>query len=144
VACERFQTEGMKLLDGELAGDERLRYEEHVRGCDVCANELRDLGRIVDLTQELRLREPDEAFWDQYWRGIYRRIERGIGFLLLIAGMVVVTGWGIFEAVTSPQFFTFKGITITVILVGLVIVFLSVVRERYHESKDDPYKEVKQ
>ena len=27
-------------------------------------------------------------------------------------------------------------------LIGLVVIFVSVARERYHESKNDPYKEV--
>jgi anti-sigma factor RsiW len=134
----------MKLLDGELSEEEKRTYEQHVKGCETCASELRELGRIVQFTNELHLRKPDEEFWTNYWRSLYRRLERGTGFLLLIAGLIVVAGWGVFEAVTSPEFFTVKGISITVILLGLVIIFLSVVRERYHESKDDPYKEVNQ
>jgi len=142
MECTRFQDEGMRLLDSELGDDERLRYEQHVRECDECATELEELGRIVKLTDELRLRAPDEEFWANYWRGIYRRLERGFGFVLLIVGMIVIGGWGVYEAVTSPDFFTIKGMSITAVLLGLVIIFLSVVRERYHESKDDPYKEV--
>lgn len=144
MACDRFQIEGMKLLDGEIGDDERQAYESHVRECEECQRELSDLGRVVTLTNELRLRPPDDAFWNDYWRGVYRRLERGLGFFLLIAGLAVMTIWGVYEAVTSPQFFTWKGITIAVVLLGLVIIFLSVARERYHESKNDPYKEVKQ
>jgi len=71
-------------------------------------------------------------------------LERGTGFFLLIIGLIAVVLYGIYEAVTSPEFLTVKGIGITVILLGLFVVFLSVVRERYHESKHDPYKGVKQ
>jgi predicted anti-sigma-YlaC factor YlaD len=134
----------MRLLDGELSAEQRRAYEEHVKECEECTKELKDMGRIVELTNELRLRTPDEEFWSSYWRGIYRRVERGTGFLLLIAGLVVVTALVIYEAVTSPAFLTVRGIAISVILLGLVVIFLSVLRERYHESKDDPYKEVKQ
>jgi hypothetical protein len=62
----------------------------------------------------------------------------------MIVGVVAVLLYGIFKAVTSPEFLSFKGLSIAVILLGLVIVFLSVVRERYHESQSDPYKGVKQ
>ncbi len=144
MTCNRFETDGMRLLDGELNAEETEAYEAHVRGCDDCARELKDLGRVVEFTNELRLRTPDQEFWAGYWRSVYRRLERGVGFVLLIIGLVAVTLWGIHEAVTSPEFFTVKGISITVVLLGLVIIFLSVVRERYHESKDDPYKEVEQ
>jgi hypothetical protein len=134
----------MRLLDGELGAEERGIYEAHVRECEECAQELRDMGRIVEFTNELRLRTPDEDFWTDYWRGISRRLERGAGFLILIIGLAVVTILGIYEAVTSPSFLTIRGIGIAIVLIGLVIIFLSVVRERYHESKEDPYKEVKQ
>lgn len=143
VTCNRFQDEGMRLLDGELSQEEQRRYEEHVTGCDACSKELREMGRIVNLTNELRLREPDEEFWSNYWGGVYRRLERGTGFIFLIIGLIVVASVAVYEAVTSPEFFTVKGISIAAVLLGLVVIFLSVVRERYHESKNDPYKGVK-
>jgi hypothetical protein len=144
MTCDRFQTDGMRFLDNEMNPQEKQTYEAHVAQCDDCARELKDLGRIVDMTNDLRLRPPDESFWDDYWKGIYRRTERGTGFLLLILGAIALSLFGIFKAVTSPEFLTFKGISITLVLLGFVIVFLSVVRERYHEHKSDPYKEVKQ
>ena len=52
--------------------------------------------------------------------------------------------FGVYRAVMSPEFLTVKGLGITAVLVGLMVIFLSVVRERYHESKNDPYKGVEQ
>lgn len=144
MVCERFQTDGMRLLDDELGGEEKKQYEAHVKECDDCRRELKEIGRIVEFTNDLRLKAPDEEFWTRYWDGIYHRLERGTGFLLMIAGIVAVLLYGIYQAVTSPEFLTFKGLSIAVILLGLVVVFLSVVRERYHESRSDPYKGVKQ
>jgi anti-sigma factor RsiW len=144
MVCERFQTDGMKLLDDELNAEEKSRFEEHVRGCSDCRRELKEMGRIVELTDDLRLRPPDEEFWARYWENVFHRVERGTGFVLLVAGVVAATAYAIYVAVTSPDFFTFKGISVAVILLGLVVIFLSVARERYHESKGDPYKGVKQ
>ena len=144
MVCERFQNEGMRLLDGELDPEEKDRYEEHVRSCDDCRRELKEMGRIVGLTNDLRLKPPDEEFWARYWDNLYHRLERGAGFLLLVAGIVVLSAFAVYEAITSPEFFTVKGLSIAVALLGLVVVFLSVARERFHESKSDPYKGVKQ
>jgi hypothetical protein len=141
--CTRFQTDGMRLLDGELAAEEKIEYEAHVQGCEDCSAELRSLGRIVDLTDEMRLRTPDDEFWDGYWESIYRRSERSLGFLLVVAGVIGMLLYGIFRAVTSPRFISYEGISITVILLGLVVIFASVVRERLHESRNDPYKGVR-
>lgn len=144
MVCNRFQSEGMKLLDGEMDAKEQATYEDHVKACDDCTRELKEMGRIVELTNDLRLKPPDEEFWASYWDSLYRRMERGSGFMFMILGLVAILLYGVYKAVTSPEFLTFKGISITLILVGLVIVFLSVVRERYHESKSDPYKGVEQ
>ncbi len=72
MACNRFETDGMRLLDGELNAEETKAYEAHVKGCEECARELKDLGRIVNFTNELRLGVPDQEFWDGYWRSVYR------------------------------------------------------------------------
>ena len=144
MVCERFQTDGMRLLDGEMSAEEQTVYEQHVKGCEDCAQELEQIGRVVKLTDDLRLKAPDEEFWARYWDSLLHRMERGTGFVLMIVGIVAVLLFAIYKAVTSPEFLTFTGISIAVILVGLVVIFLSVVRERYHESKSDPYKEVKQ
>lgn len=143
MECSRFQMDGMRLLDGELEETERADYEEHVRSCEYCRDELASLGRVVKLTDELRLRTPDDEFWDGYWSGVYRRSERNTGFLLVILGVVAALLYGIVRAVTSPDFLSYEGISVTVILVGLAVIFISVVRERYHESKNDPYKGVR-
>lgn len=143
MECNRFQTDGMRLLDSELSEDEKRDYEAHVRGCDDCRHELDDLGRVVGLTNELRLRTPDDEFWDGYWESVYRRSERSLGFFLVVAGVVAVLLWGLFKALTSPELLTYEGISAAVILIGLVVIFISVARERYHESKNDPYKGVK-
>lgn len=140
--CKRYQTEGMKLLDGEMTAEEQRQYEAHVQSCEVCEKELRDMGRVVGFTNEIRLKKPDEQFWTDYWRSVYKRLERGVGFFLLAAGLVMLTAYGIFRAVVSPDFLTFRGITSAAVVLGLWIVFLSVVRERYHERKNDPYRGV--
>ena len=144
MRCERIKTDGMKFLDGEMTADEKAAYEAHVQECETCARELREMGRIVEFTNEVRLKKPDEQFWADYWRSMYKRTERGGGFFLIVVGLIVLTGYAIFKAVTSPAFFTVKGIAGAVVVLGLWIVFLSVARERYHEQKHDPYKGVQQ
>ena len=141
-ACTRYQTDGMRWLDGELAATEAERYQAHVRECDDCQRELKSLGRIVRMTNELKLRAPDDQFWQGYWEGVYRKSERRVGFIMLIAGVLAIVGYVLVGVVRSPKLLTYEGISVSLIVVGLLVIFLSVVRERYHEHKHDPYKEV--
>jgi uncharacterized membrane protein YedE/YeeE len=142
VECTRYQTDGMRLLDDELSMEERLQYQAHVRECDVCRRELQALGRVVTLTDQLKLRVSDDAFWKDYWKSIARRTERKIGFLLLIGGIVAFLGYLAYRAARSPELWSYEGISILVVLLGLIVIFISVARERYHEHRHDPYKEV--
>jgi len=133
----------MRLLDDELDAAQRADYENHVRGCDDCRRELASLGRIIGFTNELRLRTPDDEFWNGYWSSVYRRCERNTGFIFLVAGLIAVFVYAVARAVTSPHFFSYEGISVTIILVGLLVIFISVVRERFHERVNDPYRGVK-
>jgi hypothetical protein len=142
MECTRYQTDGMRFLDDELSHDERLQYQAHVRECDTCRRELDGLGRVVKLTDQLKLRISDDAFWDGYWKSIARRTERQLGFLLLTGGAVALLLYLVYRAVRSPEFLSYEGISVAVILLGLAVLFISVARERYHESRNDPYKEV--
>jgi hypothetical protein len=132
----------MRLLDDELSLEERLQYQAHVRECDVCRRELDSLGRVVKLTGELKLRVSDDAFWAGYWESIYHRTERHLGFLFLAGGVVMLLLYLLYRALRSPQLWTYEGVSIAVILLGLIVLFISVARERYHEHKNDPYREV--
>lgn len=143
MECNRFQTDGMRLLDGELSDDEKTQYETHVQECEGCRAELKSMGRVVELTNELKLRTPDDDFWEGYWESVYRRSERGLGFFFVITGVLAVLFYGVFKAISSPKFLSYEGISVTIILVGLVVIFVSVARERFHESKNDPYKGVR-
>jgi hypothetical protein len=142
MECTRYQTDGMRLVDDELSTEERLQYQAHVRDCDTCRRELEALGRVVKFTGELRLRVSDDAFWKGYWESVYRRTERRLGFLLLTGGAVMILLYLLYRALRSPEMWTYEGISIGVILLGLIVLFISIARERYHEHKNDPYREV--
>ena len=64
MECTRFQTDGMRLLDGEMSAEEKTEYESHVGQCGACREELASMGRVIELTDELKFRTPDDEFWD--------------------------------------------------------------------------------
>jgi hypothetical protein len=142
MECMRYQTDGMRLIDDELSMEERIQYEAHVRDCATCQHELAALGRVVKMTGELKLRVSDDAFWKGYWESVYRRTERRLGFLFVLGGAVMLFLYLLVRALRSPEMWTYEGISVAVILLGLIVVFISVARERYHEHKHDPYREV--
>src|SRR4051794_37890962 len=88
-------------LDGEVGAEERVRIEEHLKGCGVCAGALEELRKIRGLLQRLSVRQADGAFLKRVHARVdaeireaaRRRVERFAGALSgLAACLAVVVG----------------------------------------------------
>ena len=141
-ACELL----MRALDGEISKEQSAELEELMRSDEVLRAEWNDLIRVKEQTAALELRKPPDDLWEDYMDSVYRRVERGIGWILLSVGAVVVFSyvlWQIIEEligdVTIPWYV--KG-GVLALLVGIVVLAVSVIREKYFVFKDDPYRDV--
>jgi len=63
------------------------------------------------------------------------------GIVALIGGWLVITVWGVLKGVLESQSFVFS-VSLSVIWIGILILLISAIWQRYKESKDDPYKDV--
>lgn len=59
--------------DGELPEEERLRVEDHLRGCPECGGVLADLARADEAA---RVPDPDPGYWQRFNARLADRIER--------------------------------------------------------------------
>lgn len=147
TARERAQALMMAELDGELRPDERRELDALVAADPGLAAEQARLRRVKEVTNMVTLRAPSEEVWDGYWKGAYRRAERGLGWLLVGAGALVLGVWGLwhllwnlFESLWAETDtpLPVRLAVVALALGGLVLVF-SVVRERLFTRKHDPY-----
>ena len=134
-------------LDDELSQTEREAFEREVQRDPELARELDAMRAMREVTHSMKLDEFPDQVWDRYWEGTYNRLERGIGWILLSLGAIVLLGAGLYELVltllkdTSDPWWiraaigSFCG--------GLAILFVSVLRERIFVRRRDPYREVK-
>ena len=77
---------------------------------------------------------------------VYRRVERGVAWILLSVGTIVLvsTGlWHLGKAIFIAEDLPFYvKASLLAILVGVAILIVSVVREKIFTHKRDPYKDV--
>lgn len=138
----------MGLLDGELSADEKTSVEMHLDGCVECRGELEEFNKMKGVMKSMKYKElPDEA-WENYWSRVYNRLERGLSWIFISVGAMILLFYGGFKAVESlvkdPTVAILLKVAILVLLAGLVILFVSVIRERIFTYKKDKYaKEVK-
>lgn len=70
------------------------------------------------------------------------KVSRGIGWLLFIAGLMVVGGFFLYEFIVDGAIPAWLKLAIAAIYGGLFVLLLSVLRQRMMESKTDKYKDV--
>ncbi|MCZ7557644.1 MAG: hypothetical protein M5R41_14695 [Bacteroidia bacterium] len=142
---DRFRILMMKALDGELAGSEHSEFESFLRDPS-CMQEWQKFSTIQEATMSLRMKVPPTEQWDSYWSGTYNRLERGVAWLLTAVGSVLLLSWVLFEAASALWIdadvpFLIK-VAIVVFNAGILLLLVSVMRERWFTSKTDKYKGV--
>jgi ferric-dicitrate binding protein FerR (iron transport regulator) len=136
----------MRALDGELDAAQLAAFESRLADDPELREEWRRLSRAREATMGMRLRHPPEEVWDGYWTSVYSRTERGLGWILVSLGAIVVGGWAVWTWVgelladtTTPLAVRFGMIAM---FMGVLILAVSVVRHRINVLRTDPYKEI--
>ena len=141
--CEDLKPQMMSYLDGELSDEERRRFESHLSTCARCAEELAGFREMKERLAMLKFREPTDVELEQYWRRVYNRMERGIGWILFSLGTVLVLSYAalmlVKEFISDSQAPLIVRIGVVGLVVGGVALFVSVLRERLTVRKADRY-----
>ncbi len=142
MSCNRMETDGMRYLDGEMSAAERTAFEEHLSSCGVCRQSMDELGSVERLTGMMKIRDPQDDFWEAYWKKLFRRLERKTGWLLLIAGAVLIVLYALWKGVTDFGEITLVKVIAVIFVAGFVVLLVSVIRERIHQYRTDRYKDI--
>jgi len=136
----------MRALDGELEPAERAELERLISEDPELREEWSRLSRLKEVTANMKFRNPPEELWDSYWTSVYSRFERGIAWILVSLGAIVLGSWGAWQGVRDLMADAdLPGIVkwgILGLVVGLVMLLVSVLRNRILVYKTDPYKEI--
>jgi ferric-dicitrate binding protein FerR (iron transport regulator) len=144
VDRERAHALMMAALDGEASPADRQELSGMLARSPELAAEWGRFERLKEVTTGMRLQNPPEEVWDRYWTTTYRRAERGIAWLLVVAGGLVLAGYWIWHAVEAFLADTgtplFLRAAIAAVAIGALILVASVVREKVFTARRDPYQ----
>jgi len=120
----------------------RLKIESDKRFGDAH----RSLLEVKEATNKMKLKKLPEMYWDDYWKHVYNRIERGVSWIFISIGAILLLGYGSWEFLNvlirdhsvNPVVKT----GILVLLIGFVILMVSVLREKLMVRKFDKYREI--
>ncbi|ALO44992.1 anti-sigma factor family protein [Pseudohongiella spirulinae] len=136
----------MAELDGETTPTQQEEIQRWIQADPALREEYGRLKQLRGLTMKTTLKQPPPALWDSYWQGVYRRLERGLGWILFSVGAIVLTAFGLWEM--SQEWLSDSSIPIWVriggvsLALGLVILLVSVIREKIFLHKNERYKDI--
>jgi predicted anti-sigma-YlaC factor YlaD len=144
---ERIRELISSYLDNELDEEQRRVVEEHIENCPECRKEYGEMARFEEVMRKMSLKQPPKEAWEVYSESVYNRVERGIGWMLLSIGAMILLFFAGYEIVKGViQDPTVPLIVKAGILLGMggvVVLLVSLVRERLFVNKRERYKEIK-
>jgi anti-sigma factor RsiW len=136
----------MLVLDGEASAAQVQELEQRLSADKALRKEYESMKAMKEVTMSNRPPEPGAALWKTYWAGVYRRMERGFGWVLFSIGAIVLMLYGAWEF--GRQWWGDDSIPVWVrisgasLAAGIIILFVSVLRERVYFHKNERYKDI--
>jgi len=129
-------------LDGELTQQQRQRVSLHCEKCESCRRKLDELTELRRRVGQARLSAVGEDKWREKMDEAGDNVIRGLGWILLIGGLLLISGAGLLAFINDDSISAFYKFSVSAIYGGLAILFLYVLRQRLRERKTDKYKDV--
>lgn len=130
-------------LDGELSLQDRAHVEQLMDENEAFRKEFEEMKKLVSAVSRLDVEHPPEEVWDTFLQGVYNRMERRVGWVLVIVGAAILAVLGVYWFIVDPWGSALLKLLVACPIVGLIVLFVSVLRERLLAAKTDRYsKEV--
>jgi hypothetical protein len=133
-------------FDQELAPAAVARIESWLAAHPEGRREVERLRRLQEVTDTMILKDAPPEEWEAFFANVYNRAERGIAWFVLTLGAVVVGGYGLYEFVRGyfleghDPWWLKAGVF--GICAGLLLLVVSLIRERFYTRKRSRYDQV--
>ncbi len=146
MKCEEMKPYLMSHLDGEIDPEKKSEVEKHLSECESCRKEYQSFLKLKQETDKMKIADLSDELWKGYWKGIYRRVERGAGWIFLSIGAIMLLLFGAYqffkELLANPNVSLIAKIGVSTLTFGVIVLLVSIIRERLFLFKTERYKEV--
>ncbi len=133
-------------VDDELSDEQKKAFEKELANNAELRAELEKFRKLKEVTGMVQYADLPLAVWESYWSSLYRKLERGIGWILFSVGAVILLLFGLYvglrDLYIDPSVSLWVKIGVTGVGAGLIILLVSFVRERLFAYRRERYREV--
>ena len=128
----------MRYMDGEMPPDQSMRLDAELERSTELKRELAIFRAMRTDFQGLSF---DSGTYRSVWDKVNASVTRPVGWILVVVGVIVWTGYGAYVFTTSPVN-AWEKLATGAIVIGILTLLASVIWERYQDWGADPYKDV--
>ena len=129
------------FLDGALTQGDGQRVQVHLEDCAECRAHLREMSELREVTMSTRFAMPADDQWDERPRGPVSLWSRRLGWLLVVAWLVGIAAFVLWEIAVGPQSLLEKTLVFGG-LTGALLLFVSILADRLRTLPGDRYRGV--
>ncbi|MCI0514671.1 hypothetical protein L0128_15765 [candidate division KSB1 bacterium] len=142
---EHYQRLLMGAIDQELTPSELAEFNQLLNQNPEFQAEWQKHQKLKEVLKVMKFKSPPAEVWDSYWLNIYNKIERGIAWIAISIGTIILMTYGLYQALTAllaDQNLGLIKYAILAVILGFVILLVSVIREKVMLQKQERYQEV--
>jgi anti-sigma factor RsiW len=129
-------------VDDALDAAERRAFELAMAEDPALAAEVADHKALLDMTRSWSVAEPTDAELRRFWGSFYNRAEWRLGWVLVIAGLAILTAEGVYLVLVSQSLgFLLKAAVLSTLAGGVLLIW-NAARLKMRTSRFDRYRGV--
>ena len=144
--CDLYKYLIIQYIDNEISDEDEIKLKTHLLSCSHCKREYEEFQNVRGVSKEMKNKILPDMAWDEYWRHVYNRLERGFSWILISIGAIILLGIAVYhflwDILSSTQMTFLEKFGVLVLVLGFIVLFISVVREKLMVRKHDKYKEI--
>lgn len=129
-------------LDGEMDEATRRAFERELQNHPEWRVLVSEQAEVIAALKPLRVKPPKAEVWDGYWERIDARLERRIGTIVVLGGAAVFALAGaaiLIHSIANP----ILEAAAAIVALGLLFLFVLVLRGRLREAPKDRYLRIR-
>ena len=140
--CNEVAEKLSGYIDGELTQQLAQQVSVHVEGCHSCSQLHTELLSMQANIKTIKTEGGEEAALEKIMQDPNAQQKQKWGWVLLITGAVMIMGYVLIEFILSSELSTFEKFASSFLWIGVLLLFLSVLRQRAIAKKTDKYKDI--
>ncbi len=146
LSCKEARILMMGLIDNELTDKEKRDVLDHIETCASCRERYNSFIKLKEEEGKMKEMPLSEEIFDEYWTHIYNRIERATGWIILSIGAILTFSYTAFLSLKTFFYDDNNPIILKLgvafLIFGIIIVFVSALREKMRIRKSDKYRSI--